>query len=147
MSGKKQRPLSVNRGRAKPKAVPVSEDSLQTRAPGWVAPSGSEQTEVPLGQQGQVQTEGAEPGTQQTGWSSRQQAQRMQARGEEDRLGEPRQSGYGGAEQYQHAGSQESPTGPPGSQQSGPRHQPQKNPDEPPADVGSRPGHKGPSRR
>jgi hypothetical protein len=43
----------------------------------------------------------------------------MQARGEESRLGQPQQSGYGGMEQDQHAGSQESPVGPPGSQQVG----------------------------
>jgi hypothetical protein len=47
----------------------------------------------------------------------RQQAERIIARGEESRLGMPQQSGYGGAQQDQHAGSQESPTGPPSSQQ------------------------------
>lgn len=73
---------------------------------------------------GSEQGERGGPGTQQAGWSARQQAQRMQARAEEARQGLPQQSGYGGAEQKQHAGSQESPIGPAGSEQSakpGPR--------------------------
>ncbi|MFL6674431.1 MAG: hypothetical protein ACJ8LG_14200 [Massilia sp.] len=80
------------------------------------------------------------PGSQQGGWSSRQKAQRMIARAEEDRLGEPQQSGYGGLEQKQHAGSQESVIGPPGSEQSGAAdaRQRQGAPDQPPSDSGSR---------
>jgi hypothetical protein len=50
-------------------------------------------------------------GAQQSGWSARQSAQRMQARGEEDRLNASRQSGYGGMEQSAAAS--------PGSMQSG----------------------------
>jgi hypothetical protein len=38
-------------------------------------------------------------GGQQAGWSARQSAQRMQARGEEDRLNASRQSGSGGQTQ------------------------------------------------
>jgi len=50
-------------------------------------------------------------GAQQAGWSARQSAQRMQARGEEDRMNASRQSGYGGMEQQQKGGSLESSTG------------------------------------
>ncbi|AVR96045.1 hypothetical protein C9I28_10160 [Pseudoduganella armeniaca] len=58
-------------------------------------------------------------GAQQAGWSARQQAQQSEARAEEDRQGLPQESGHGGLEQKQRAGSQESPLGPPGSRQSG----------------------------
>ena len=64
----------------------------------------------------------------------------MQARGEQDRLGESRQSGHG-MEQYQHAGSQESPTGPDKSRQTGngaANQQRQGRPDEPSSDAGSK---------
>jgi hypothetical protein len=103
---------------SKEKAIPVANDSLQTKAPGaGPGPSrGNMQSSVPGGPGGAAGGRGG-PGTQQTGWSSRQQAERIIARGEESRLGMPQQSGYGGAEQNQHAGSQESPTGPPSSQQ------------------------------
>ncbi len=81
------------------------------------------------------------PGNQQGGWSARQQGQRIQERAEEERLGEPRQSGYGGLEQYQHAGSQESPIGPSGSAQSGSggERQPMGRPEEQPTDAASKP--------
>jgi hypothetical protein len=46
-------------------------------------------------------------GTQQTGWSARQQAVRMGSRAEAERKGESQQSGYSGVEQNQHAGSQD----------------------------------------
>lgn len=113
---------------SKQKEIPVAEGSLQSRAPGSGPPrNDSEQSAGVLGsaaghrgsQSGSPGPgERGGPGTQQAGWSSRQQAERMQARGEEDRQGNARQSGYGGAEQDQPAGSQESPTGPRGSQQS-----------------------------
>jgi hypothetical protein len=59
------------------------------------------------------------PGSQQSGFSARQQGERNEARAEEDRKGEPQQSGHGGLEQKQRAGSHESPVGSPGSRQSG----------------------------
>jgi hypothetical protein len=52
---------------------------------------------------------------QQAGWSARQSAQRMQARGEEDRLNASRQSGYGGIEQKQASGAQPGQADVPGS--------------------------------
>jgi hypothetical protein len=134
---KQKGPDSVRaRGIAKEKIVPVAEGSLQPRAPGWVAPGGAsvqsaniEQQGAALRSRGALQGNGAGDqnvgsqrggaGAQQAGWSARQSAQRVQARGEEDRLNAPRQSGYGGMEQKQHAGSQESVTGPQGSEQSG----------------------------
>lgn len=129
------------RGIHKPKGVTVAEGSLQSRAPGYVMPggpdspfprvhTGSMQSDLSRGQRG-----GA--GAQQNGWSARQQAQRMQARGEQDRLGQSQQSGSGGLEQYQHAGSQESPTSPSGSQQSGGGSSLQGRPDLPSSDSGS----------
>lgn len=105
---------------SKEKANTVASDSLQTKAPG-AGPGPSRGNMQSSSQQGgfgggEAGQRGG-PGAQQTGWSSRQQAERIIARGEESRLGMPQQSGYGGAQQDQHAGSQESPTGPPSSQQ------------------------------
>lgn len=115
------------RGIAKEKIVPVAEGSQQPRAPGWVAPGGANVQSANIEQQGaslrargslqgsideNVGSERGGAGAQQAGWSARQSAQRVQARGEEDRLNASRQSGYGGMEQDQKAGSQESPTGP-----------------------------------
>jgi hypothetical protein len=117
------------------KVIPVAENSQWAKAPGAqqagsanVQSANMEEQGAVLRDRGSLQTgsgdtdvgsERGGAGAQQAGWSSRQQAERMQARGEEERLGQPQQSGYGGMEQYQHAGSQESPVGPPGSQQSG----------------------------
>jgi len=102
-------------GVAKEKTIAVDADSRQAQAPGSVPPDrGNQQTvkqDDGIGERGGV-------GAQQTGWSARQSAERLRARREEERLGESRQSGYGGAEQSQRAGSQESPTGPARSQQS-----------------------------
>jgi len=119
------------RGIAKEKIVPVAEGSQQPRAPGWVAPGSAnvqsaniEQLGAALRSRGTLQggpdnanvgSQRGGAGAQQAGWSARQSAQRMQARGEEDRLNASRQSGYGGMEQQQKGGSLESPTG---SQQS-----------------------------
>jgi hypothetical protein len=114
------------RGIAKEKIVPVAEGSQQPRAPGWVAPGSANVQSANIEQQGAAlrsrgslqggidenlggQRGGA--GTQQAGWSARQSAQRMQARGEEDRLNASRQSGYDGMEQQQKGGSLESSTG------------------------------------
>ena len=105
---------------AREKAITVASDSLQTRAPG--AGPGNRQS-VPqsqaLGFGGSAQGERGSPGSQQAGWSSRQQAQRMRARAEEERQGQAQQSGFGGAQQYQVAGSEESPVGPDSSLQRG----------------------------
>jgi hypothetical protein len=117
------------------KGIPVAENSQWAKAPGAREPGSAnvqsanrEEEGAVLRDRGPWQTgsvdtdvgpERGGPGAQQAGWSSRQQAERMQARGEESRLGQPQQSGYGGMEQDQHAGSQESPVGPPGSQQVG----------------------------
>ena len=54
---------------------------------------------------GSVQGERGGPGSQQSSWSARQQAQRLRARAEEANMGQSRQSGYGGNEQDQRAGS------------------------------------------
>ena len=133
------------RGIAKPKTLMVAEGSLQARAPGYVMPGGLD-TPFPKGNTGSMQSEStrrgqrAGAGSQTGGWSARQQAQRMQARGEQDRLGESRQSGQG-MEQYQHAGSQESPSGPDKSRQTGngaANQQRQGRPDEPSSDSGSK---------
>jgi hypothetical protein len=114
----KSRQKGQTRSVSKEKSIPVADDSLQTRPPGAGPPRGNEQSSSePAGFGGDEAGERGGPGSQQTGWSSRQQAERIVARGEESRLGMPQQSGYGGAEQDQHAGSQESPTGPPSSQQ------------------------------
>lgn len=103
---------------AREKANPVANDSLQTRAPG-AGPGNRQSVARPqeLGFGGSVQGERGSPGSQQAGWSSRQQAQRMRARAEEERQGQAQQSGYGGAQQYQVAGSEESPVGPDSSMQ------------------------------
>ena len=140
----KQKRPGLNKAgiRSKEKDIPVAADSLQARAPGWVAPgSASEQfdsnwaardrnqNQQQGGYGGSEQGERGSVGAQQSGWSSRQQADRMRARAEEARQGLSQQSGYGGSEQSQRAGSQESTTGPAGSQQTGkggpqPRHAP-----------------------
>ena len=114
------------RGIAKEKIVPVAEGSQQPRAPGWVAPGSANVQSANIEQQGaslrargslqgsvndNVGSQRGGPGAQQAGWSARQSAQRMQARGEEDRLNASRQSGYGGMEQQQKGGSMEASTG------------------------------------
>lgn len=137
----------------------VAEGSLQGVAPGAV-PQGSanvqsaseEQQGTSLRDRGSLQgmpdedaggSRGGE-GAQQAGWSARQQAMRNEARADEDREAAPRQSGRGGLEQKQHAGSQESPTGPSGNRQSGEasNQQRQGDPGEARADAGSRPTDK-----
>jgi hypothetical protein len=132
---KQKGPDSVRaRGIAKEKTVPVANGSQQPRAPGWVAPGGAnvqsaniEQQGAALRSRGSLQGSGMGDqnvgsqrgggGAQQAGWSARQSAQRMQARGEEDRMNASRQSGYGGMEQKQASasGSQGSQTAQPAS--------------------------------
>lgn len=105
------------RGIAKEKIVPVAPGSQQPRAPGWVAPGGANVQSANIEQQGaalrargslqggldspNVGSQRGGAGAQQAGWSARQSAQRMQARGEEDRQNASRQSGHGGMEQRQ----------------------------------------------
>jgi hypothetical protein len=87
---------------AREKGIPVANDSMQTRPPGS-RQSGSADVGSANAEQGtsylrnrnaeQGQYSGTAQGdrgagtAQQAGWSSRQQAQRMQARAEEERLG------------------------------------------------------------
>ena len=91
-----------SRGIAKPKTLTVAEGSLQSRAPGYVMPGGFD-TPFPRSNTGSMQSDSngrgqrAGAGAQTGGWSARQQAQRMQERGEQDRLGQSRQSGSGSA--------------------------------------------------
>jgi hypothetical protein len=133
MSSNKQKRREKNIGLSvsREKAVPVAENSLQTKPPGAHQPGSANVQSASREELGaairnrpplQPVPGGGErggAGAQQTGWSSRQQAERIEARAEEVRLGEPQQSGYGGLQQDQHAGSQESPTGPPKEWQSG----------------------------
>jgi hypothetical protein len=132
MKSMKKRPA---RPVSKEKAIPVAANSQSTKAPGAhqsgsanvqsanIEAAGAILRDRESLQTGSVYSEvGSErggPGAAQAGWSSRQQAERMQARAEESRLGQSRQSGYGGMQQDQHAGSQESPVGPPASRQTG----------------------------
>lgn len=133
MSKQKGPDTTHSRGIAKEKTVTVAQDSQQPRAPGWVAPGSAnvqsaniEQLGASLRARGSLQGslndnvggQRGGAGAQQAGWSARQSAQRMQARGEEDRLNAARQSGYGGMEQQQKGGSLASPTGSNGSVQS-----------------------------
>ncbi|WP_322405341.1 hypothetical protein [Massilia luteola] len=134
MSKQKGPDTTHSRGIAKEKAVTVAENSQQPRAPGWVAPGSANVQSANIEQQGaalrsrgslqggldnaNVGSQRGGAGGQQAGWSARQSAQRMQARGEEDRLNAARQSGYGGMEQQQKGGSLASPTGSNGSVQS-----------------------------
>jgi hypothetical protein len=154
---KQKGPDSVRaRGIAKEKIVPVASGSQQPRAPGWVAPGSANVQSANIEQQGaalrsrgslqgggtgdlNVGSQRGGAGAQQSGWSARQSAQRMQARGEEDRLNASRQSGYGGMEQSQKATSQESPTGSSGSMQSA-NNQPRQGDQtaQPASDYGSR---------
>jgi hypothetical protein len=120
---KQKGPDSVRaRGIGKEKTVTVANGSQQPRAPGWVAPGGANVQSANIEQQGaalrargslqgggmgeqNVGSQRGGGGAQQAGWSARQSAQRMQARGEEDRLNASRQSGYGGMEQKQASAS------------------------------------------
>ncbi|HEX9174176.1 MAG TPA: hypothetical protein VF861_16115 [Telluria sp.] len=116
---------------SKEKAIPVAENSQSTKAPGARQPGSANVQSANIESAGailrgreslqtgsvysEVGSERGGPGSAQAGWSSRQQAERMQARAEESRQGQPQQSGYGGMQQDQHAGSKESPTGKPGA--------------------------------
>lgn len=101
---------------SKEKMNPIAPDSLKARAPG-VAP-GNEQRGVPQGSNVQRGSDALQRDTagvgerggvasQQTGWAARQAAQRMRQRTE----------GGASMQQEQHAGAQESATGPAGKRQ------------------------------
>lgn len=127
---------------SKEKMNPIAPDSLKGRAPG-VEP-GNEQGGVPQGSNIQRGNENLQRDTagvgerggvasQQTGWAARQSAERMQQRaaatgagetvagaaGQAPQAGQALQGGQAGAslQQDQHAGSQESATGPAGKRQ------------------------------
>lgn len=106
MKSMKKRPA---RAVSREKAIPVAENSQSTRAPGARQPGSANVQSANIESAGavlrdrgslQIGTLGAEVGTErggpgavQAGWSSRQQAERIQARGEESRLGQPLQHG------------------------------------------------------
>ncbi|NNG25869.1 hypothetical protein [Telluria aromaticivorans] len=134
------------RGIHKPKVMTVAEGSLQSRAPGYVMPGGAD-TLFPKANLGSMQADlnrGTRNGvgTQHGAWSARQQAQRMQARGEQDRLGQIQQSN--GMEQQQSAGSLQSSSGNSGSRQSGLEAAPQDGADQSASDYASKPSRKAP---
>ena len=130
-----------SRGIHKPKTVNVAEGSLQSRAPGAVMPGGPE-SPFPMAHTGSQQSDlgrnsrGGAGGSQGGGWSARQRGQRMQAQAEQDRLGNSQQSGQGGLEQVQQAGSQQSDSGLGGSRGL------QGHPDQSPSDYASKPNRK-----
>jgi len=127
----------------------VAGDSMQAKPPGVQQAGGAnvqsataEEGGGALRDRGNLQTgsggddggsERGGAGAQKSGLSARQQGERNEARADEEREGEPQQSGYGGLEQKQRAGSQESPVGSPGSRQSGTPHTGQSR-----ADAGSK---------
>jgi len=110
----------AGRSAAKPKINPVAEGSLKGRTGGSV-PADLDRGNQQLVREAMPGTDGAGTrggaGTQQTGWGARQHGERLDKRAEESRQGVSQQSGYGGTEQKQHAGSQESATGPAGKRQ------------------------------
>jgi hypothetical protein len=104
---------------SKEKMNPVAPDSLKARAPG-VAP-GNEQGGAPQGSNLQRGSDALRRDTagvgerggvasQQTGWAARQSAERLRQRNQVNETG-------GSLQQDQHAGTQESATGPAGKRQ------------------------------
>jgi hypothetical protein len=141
-------------GIGREKGIPVASDSMQTRPPGS-RQSGSADVQsanveqgtsylrnrnAEQGQfEGSMQSERGAGTAQHAGWSSRQQAQRMQARAEQERLAAPRQSEDLGVQQAQGGGAQ-------GSMQSGPAGAGQRDLNQPsasPRGHGSKRGRKG----
>jgi hypothetical protein len=134
MNSKHKGQNNEGQGIGREKGIPVASDSMQTRPPGS-RQSGSADVQsanieegtsylrnrnAEQGQfEGSMQSERGAGTAQQAGWSSRQQAQRMQARAEQERLGAPRQSSDLGTQQDQGGGAQASRVGSPGSMQSG----------------------------
>jgi hypothetical protein len=118
------------------KMVPVAPGSQQGKAPGSGA--GNQQSGGSIGgmQGSDVGSRGG-PGAQTHGRSARQQAQRIQAQAEADRLGNSQQSGAGGLEYKQHAGSQESALAPHSQQSGGAGTGGRGHPEQPGSDYGS----------
>ena len=133
----------AKRAQTKTNIQSVSPDSLQTQAPGAVQRGSANVQSVSAEEQGSTARDrGSLPDSpdaeaQQQGWSARQQADRNEARNEELRNASPQQSGYGGKEQKQRAGAQESVNAPQGSEQSARPERPGSR-DDPPSDAGSR---------
>ncbi|MEN3274567.1 MAG: hypothetical protein V7631_357 [Massilia sp.] len=123
---------------AREKMVPVAPGSQQGKPPGSGAGNrqsggaglGARQGGSDVGSRGG-------PGSQLGGRSARQQAQRMQARAEQDRLGMSQQSGYGGLEQGRHAGSESSPLAPASRQSGEAGSSGRGHPEQPASDYGS----------
>lgn len=117
MAKQKSKGINVVGRVGREKSITVASGSLQTRAPG--AGPGNRQSVARsplLGFGGSEQGERGGPGTQQAGWSSRQQAQRMRARAEEERQG---MAGQGSMQQSQAGGAGETTAGAGASMQRG----------------------------
>jgi hypothetical protein len=91
---------------SKEKINPMAPDSLKGRAPG-VEPGNAQRASVTQQQDKAGVGERGGVASQQTGWAARQSAERMRERA----------AGGAGMQQDQHAGSQESATGPAGKRQ------------------------------
>lgn len=91
---------------SKEKINPIAPDSLKGRAPG-VEPGNEQRGRGTLQQDKEGVGERGGVASQQTGWAARQSAERMRQR----------EAGGAGMQQDQHAGSQESATGPAGKRQ------------------------------
>jgi len=96
---------------SKEKMNPIAPDSLKARAPG-VEPGNEQRGETLQRDTDGVGERGGVAG-QQTGWAARQSAERMRQRSDTANA----ESTGGGLQQEQHAGSQESATGPAGKRQ------------------------------
>ncbi|WP_426171608.1 hypothetical protein [Pseudoduganella sp. R-34] len=97
---------------SKEKMNPIAPDSLKARASG-VEP-GNEQSGETLQRDTDGVGERGGVASQQTGWAARQSAERMRQRSDTATAGS---AGGGSLQQDQHAGSQESATGPAGKRQ------------------------------
>ncbi|MTW13770.1 hypothetical protein GM658_24465 [Pseudoduganella eburnea] len=91
---------------SKEKINPMAPDSLKGRAPG-VEPGNEQRSSVAQQQAKAGVGERGGEASQQTGWAARQSAERMRERA----------GGGSGMQQDQHAGAQESATGPAGKRQ------------------------------
>ncbi len=97
---------------SKEKMNPIAPDSLKARAPG-VEPGNEQRGKALQRDTNGVGERGGVAG-QQTGWAGRQSAERMRQRSDTANAGS---TGGGSLQQDQHAGSQESATGPAGKRQ------------------------------
>jgi len=97
---------------SKEKMNPIAPDSLKARAPG-VEPGNEQRGGEALQRDTAGVGERGGVASQQTGWAARQSAERMRQRSDVANTG----SSSGSLQQDQHAGSQESATGPAGKRQ------------------------------